>query len=93
MSDGVPLTVHLGADIRDLSAPAALVFRVPGSIVVPGSGAVTRHLQLAMDQVLKGAASDVDISYFPTAALGAEAAAGERLRLTGASLPLFELAP
>lgn len=92
-TSSLPLAVHMGADIRDLSAPAALVFRVQGSISIPATGSVSRHLRLAIDQVLKGAASDVDVSYFPAAILGPEAVAGERLRLTGASLPLFELAP
>ncbi len=89
---GVPLVVHMGADIRNLAVPSALVFRVPGSISIPAAGSVSRHLRLAMDQVLKGAASQVDVSDFP-ALLGEEAVAGERLRRSGASLPLFELAP
>ena len=46
-----------------------------------------------MDQIFKGATTDVDLSDFPFASAGDEIAAGERLRRSGAGLPLFTFAP
>ena len=46
-----------------------------------------------MDQIFKGAATDVDLSDFPVPSAGEEMRAGERLRRTGAGLPLFTFVP
>lgn len=90
-----PPAVHLGGDIKNLSVPGALVFRIEGPLSIPASGSSAgRRLRLAMDQVFKGAASAVDVSDlpFPFSTLP-EVIAGERLRRTGADLPLFILGP
>lgn len=89
----LPPAVHLGADIRNLDVPGALVFRIAGALTIPAAGGpVTKHLRLAMDQVLKGATAAVDLSDFPFVFMP-EVAAGERLRRTGADLPLFVFGP
>jgi hypothetical protein len=46
---------------------------------------------MAMDQVFKGASTNLDVSDIPFAAGAPESIAGERLRRTAAGLPLFGL--
>jgi hypothetical protein len=83
-----PVAIHMGGDITNRVNPADIVFRVAGALSIPASGGpVTKHLRVAMDQVWKGANADVDVN--PFFAGEPAMAAGERLRLTAADLPLF----
>ena len=93
VGEGVPSSIHMGADLKNPNLPGALVFRIAGALTIPATGGpVTKRLRLAMDQVFMGATAAVDLTDFPFTMLP-EVAAGERLRLTGAGLPLFVFGP
>jgi hypothetical protein len=90
----IPRALHMGGDVRDLRRPSAVAVRLSGAFNVPASGAETRRVRLAMDQVFKAATSDIDLSDFPFALNGPiEILDGERLRRAGGGLPLFVFAP
>jgi hypothetical protein len=90
----IPPVIHMGGDLRDLGATTSLATRVDGDIVVHAGESATRRLRVAMDQIFKGATSNVDVSDVPAVqVLGPEVIAGERLRRTGRDLPLFVFAP
>jgi hypothetical protein len=89
----LPRAIHMGGDIVDLSKPGGIAVRVTGSLSIPASGSTRKTIRVAMDQIFAGATSDVDLTGFPFASAGDEVAAGERLRRSGAGLPLFVFAP
>jgi hypothetical protein len=89
----IPAAIHMGADVRNLAKPGAIVFQVAGPLSIPSTGGrTTRRLHLAMDQVWKGATAEIDVSDNPFAIGEPEMEAGERLRRTAAELPLFVFA-
>jgi hypothetical protein len=89
----VPRAIHMGGDIRNLNVPGGISVRVDGALSVPADGSVRKVVRVAMDQIFAGATSDVDLTGFPFAADADEIADGERLRRSGAGLPLFTFAP
>src|SRR6187402_732615 len=75
---GIPPAVHMGGNIRQELVPRV---RVSGALSVPASGALEKGLSLAMDEIFKGATSDLDVSDVAVGLLSTpEAVAGERLR-------------
>lgn len=86
---GPPRAIHMGGFPKVLAAPA---IRVDGSLSVPAGGAVTRSLQVVMDQIFLGANTPVDLTGVPLAP-GEEVTAGERLRQNAPGLQLFTLGP
>jgi hypothetical protein len=89
----LPAEIHMGSDLRDLSRPSGVTVRIGGAVNVAASGANTRRIWVAMDQVFKGATSNVDISDYPFQGAPLPMLDGERLRRAGDSLPLFVFAP
>jgi hypothetical protein len=83
--------IHMGGDVSDLDVAAAIPVTVAGALTVPATGGVRRAVRLAMDRIFEGATRDVDLTGFPFSE--SEIAAGERLRRSGATLPLFTFAP
>lgn len=97
----VPTLIHMGADLMNLGKTTALTVHVDGAFSVPasapgttapGSSSIERRLRVAMDQVFKGATTDVDLTGVPFATQP-DIAAGERLRRSGPDLPLMVLGP
>jgi len=92
--------IAMGGIIHQVFAP---IVRVDGSLTVPASGPIMRHLRLDMDEVFKGARANVDVSHAvpaPSAGVGPnrppggeEIFAGERLRQAAPQLPVFVLDP
>jgi hypothetical protein len=89
----LPDKLHMGSDLRNLDRSSGVAVRIPGAFGVPASGAQTRHIQVAIDQIFKAATGDVDVSDYPLAGAPIEILDGERLRRAGGSLPLFVFAP
>jgi hypothetical protein len=89
----LPGAIHMGGDILNPSKPGGIAVRVDGAISIPAGGTARKVLRVAMDQIFKGATSDVDLTGFPFGSAGDEVGAGERLRRTGAGLPLFVFGP
>ncbi len=84
-----PLVIHMGGDPRVPSAP---VIRLDASLSVPTTGSVSKTVRLIMDQVFKGATTEVDLTGF-IGLPGVEVIAGERLRRNAPGLQLFVFAP
>jgi len=83
--------VHMGGDLVNELVPRVTAH---GSLAVPESGALEQELTVGMDEIFKGAASDIDVS---DASVGfrstPESVAGERLRRGLPELHVFELMP
>jgi hypothetical protein len=89
---GIPDGVHMGGLPNVLMAPT---IRVPLTLTVGGSGAVTKRLRFVMDEMFKGALMTLP-SQLPTNIPhppGMESALGENLRQTAPMLPVFVVAP
>jgi hypothetical protein len=84
-----PAVIHMGGNLFEALAP---VIRIDAALSVPAGGALSKTLQLAMDQVFEGALSDVDLTDFvgPPAE---EVLLGERFRRSVPTLSLFSFAP
>jgi hypothetical protein len=92
----LPRAIHMGGDILNPSKPGGIAVRVDGPISIPAGGTARKVLRVAMDQIFKGATTDVDLTGFPFGSAGSagdEVGAGERLRRTGAGLSLFVFGP
>jgi len=87
----VPPAVHMGGNLVTEFVPHVTV---SGALSVPRSGTAERELTVAMDEVFKGANSDIDVSDFAVGFRSTpEAVAGERLRRELPELHVFELKP
>jgi len=87
-----PGAIHMGGDLLHLTMPGAPVISLEGALAVPASGTLRKKIRLYVDQIFKGATTDVQLSaYFMTAP--AEMKNGERLRLNASGLKLSDLAP
>jgi hypothetical protein len=89
----LPVQIHMGGDLRDLSRTSGVTVRISGEFSVPTSGSGPRRIQVAMDQIFKAATSDVDVSDYPFPFAPLPMLDGERLRRAGGNLPLFVFAP
>jgi len=83
--------VHMGGNLVKELVPHVTV---SGSLLVPQSGTLGYGLRVVMDEIFKGATSDIDVS---DTSIGfrstPEAVAGERLRRDLPELHVFELEP
>jgi methanobactin biosynthesis MbnP-like protein len=90
-SGELPPAVHMGGNIMSELVPHV---SVAGALAVPGSGTLEVGLKLTMDEVFKGATSDIDVSDVSIGFLSLpEAEAGERLRRELPKLHAFALEP
>jgi hypothetical protein len=80
-----PPVIHMGGSI---AAPLAPVVRVDGALSVPAAGTLSKNLQVALDEIFKGAQSDVDLTGF-FGPPGEEVVLGERLRRSMSMLRVF----
>ena len=88
----VPGAIHMGGDLAHLDMPGAPVIVLEGALTVPATGTSRKHIRVYVDQIFKGATTDVELSaYFTTAP--AEMKNGERLRLNAPGLKLSGFAP
>jgi methanobactin biosynthesis MbnP-like protein len=91
-SAGVPPAVHMGGDITKELVPTVTV--AGGPLSLPGSGAVERRLSVVMEEIFKGATSNIDLGDVSSGLLSApESQAGERLRRGLPELHVFVLEP
>ncbi|MEO6601705.1 MAG: MbnP family protein [Polyangiaceae bacterium] len=82
-----PLAVHMGGDITQEVAPRVTV---RGSYSLAEGGALEKPLSMVMDEVFRGATSDVDLSDLsPLVPPSPEVLAGERLRRELPTLQAF----
>ena len=87
----IPPAVHMGGDIRKELVPGV---SVSGTFSIPESGRLEKALNVAMDELFKGATADIDVSDVAVGLLSApEAVAGERLRRQLSALHVFVFAP
>jgi len=83
--------VHMGGDIKVERVPRVTVL---GALSVPASGKLEKGLSVVMDEILKGATANIDVSDVAVGLLSApEAIAGERLRRQLPDLHVFVLEP
>jgi hypothetical protein len=87
-----PLEIHMGGDLANRDLPSAVSIRVVGPINVPATGTARRSIRVAMDQIFKGATTEVDTTGFPLPPEG-HLLAGERLRRNAPGLQLFVFEP
>jgi hypothetical protein len=84
--------IHMGGNLVMDLAPRV---EVRGALSVPASGSTRKALRLVMDDVFKGAATEVDLTGFvaPPGPVGEEITAGERLRRSLPALNVFVFGP
>ena len=81
----------MGGDIRKELLPSV---GVSGTFSIPESGRLEKALNVAMDELFKGATADIDVSDVALGLLSTpEAIAGERLRRQLSALHVFVFAP
>lgn len=86
-----PPAVHMGGNISKELVPRVIV---AGALSVSAGGTLEKSLSVAMDEIFKGATSDLDISDVSVGLLSAPSAqAGERLRRELPGLQAFVLDP
>jgi hypothetical protein len=85
----LPSVIHMGGNIVQFLAPSV---RVDGAFSVPASGTLSKAMQLSLDEVFKGALTDVDLSGF-IGPPGEEVVLGERFRRSMPMLHVFSFAP
>lgn len=91
-SEPVPLfppVIHMGGSLAEPLAPAV---RVDGALSVSASGAFSKSMRVALDEIFKGALSDVDLTGF-VGPPGEEVLLGERLRRSMPTLRVFSFGP
>jgi hypothetical protein len=81
--------IHMGGSLAQELAPRV---RVNGAFSVPASGSFSTGMHFVLDDVFKGALTDVDLTGFDGPP-GEEVVLGERLRRNIAGLQLFSLDP
>ena len=87
----IPPAVHMGGDIRKELVPSV---SVSGAFSIPESGKLEKGLNVALDELFKGATADIDVSDVAVGLLSTPAAvAGERLRRQLSALHVFVFAP
>lgn len=85
----IPSAVHMGGSITKEMVPRATV---SGALSIDANGRATANLYVAVDEMFKGATSNVDVSDVAVGLLSTpEAIAGERLRRGLPELQLFTL--
>lgn len=88
---GFPPVIHMGGSLTQELAPRV---RVNGAFSVPASGSFSTGMHFVLDDVFKGALTDVDLTGFDgPPAPGEEVVLGERLRRNISGLQLFSLDP
>ena len=88
----VPGAIHMGGDMAHLDMPGAPVISLEGALTVPTSGTLRKSVRIYVDQIFKGATTNVELgAFFMTAP--PEMQNGERLRLNASGLKLFGFAP
>lgn len=85
----LPPSIHMGGFPGLVMAP---VMHVNTQLAVPAQGLLSRHLRLVMDEIFRGAQAAADLSRY-IGPPGPEAIAGEHLRQTAPTLPIFVVAP
>jgi hypothetical protein len=88
-SAAFPAVIHMGGSLYQELAP---LVRVDGAISVPASGSVSKSMRFVLDEVFKGALTEVDLAGF-VGPPGEEVVLGERLRRSMAGLHLFAFEP
>jgi hypothetical protein len=88
----LPAAIHMGGNLVMDLAPRV---EVRGALSVPASGSTRKALRLVMDEVFKGAVTEVDLTGFvaPPGPVGDEIVAGERLRRSLPTLNVFVFGP
>jgi hypothetical protein len=88
-ADEIPAAVHMGGNVATERVPHVTVL---GPLSIPASGSLERGMSVVMDEIFKGATSNIDVSDFAIGALSApESVAGERLRRELPQLHVFVL--
>jgi hypothetical protein len=67
--------------------------QINGAFSLRDAEPVNRSVRMVMDEVFRGASADVDPATLAAVFPSPEAQAGERLRQTAASLPIFVFGP
>lgn len=83
-----PNQIHMGGTPKRVFAPTV---SATGQLTVPDAPEISAHLNLQMDQVFRGATSEIDPSAQSPLAGFPEVLAGDRLREHAPRLPLFVL--
>jgi len=81
----LPSAIHMGGNLVQALVPAV---RVEGALSVPPQGPFTKSMQVSLDELFKGALSDVDLTGF-AGPPGGEVLSGERLRRSLPTLQVF----
>ncbi|MEI9941001.1 MAG: MbnP family protein [Pseudomonadota bacterium] len=90
-TDQIPSAVHMGGDITKELVPSVTV---SGALSLPPSGTLEKGLNVVMDEIFKGATSNIDVSDESVGFLAtADAVAGLRLRHDWSELHVFVLEP
>jgi hypothetical protein len=85
------LGVHMGGNIAEELVPRVTV---AGALSIPASGTLKKGLNVRMDEIFKGASSELDVSDASAGILStSESQAGERLRRQLPDLHVFVLEP
>jgi len=87
----LPTAVHMGGSIASELVPRVTI---PGTLSIPDNGSLSRALNLAVDEMFKGATAEIDVSDVAVGFLSTpESIAGERLRRKLSDLHVFVLEP
>jgi len=87
----IPAAVHMGGNITQELVPRVTV---PGALSLPMGGRLEKSMSVVMDEIFKGATSNIDVSDVAIGLLSTpEAEAGERLRRELPALHAFVLEP